>query len=162
MLNNIKLVIKSKLFYLFVGLIFIIPYLYEKLPIRVDITQESSLPYKLWLTYENLSTKSDYILFLPPKSKYISNPNAQYLKKIVCKEGDLLKVEEKDYFCNGNYIGTASKYDGNRNQIDNFKFNGIIPIDKFFVVGTHPLSHDSKYFGFVDKSKILRKAIPIY
>ena len=85
-----------------------------------------------------------------------------YDKKIVCKENDFLDVNEKNYFCNGKYIGTATKYDGNKNEIDNFKFNGIIPKDKFFVVGTHPLSHDSKYFGFVDKSQILRKAIPLF
>lgn len=162
MLSNLRFVFTNKLFYIFIGLIFIIPFLYKKLPIRIDITQQSSLPYKLWLTYEDLSIESDYILFLPPISKYISNLDAQYLKKIVCKENDFLDVNEKNYFCNGKYIGTATKYDGNKNEIDNFKFNGIIPKDKFFVVGTHPLSHDSKYFGFVDKSQILRKAIPLF
>jgi type IV secretory pathway protease TraF len=30
-----------------------------------------------------------------------------------------------------------------------------------FVIGTHPLSYDSKYFGFVDKSQILRRAKPL-
>jgi CxxC motif-containing protein len=44
----------------------------------------------------------------------------------------------------------------------NVKTEHDIPKDKIFVVGTHPLSHDSKYFGFVDKSQIIRKATPLF
>lgn len=162
MLNNIKTIFTSKLFYILVALIFIVPFLYEKLPIRIDITQQSSLPQKIWLTYSDLAVESEYILFISPKTKYTLDSNIEYLKKISCNEDDLLVVDEnRDYFCNDKYIGTASKYDGNKNLIENFVFSGIIPKNKYFVTGTHPLSHDSKYFGFVDKSQILRKAIPI-
>ena len=70
MLNNIRTVLKSKLFYTLVVLIFIVPFLYEKLPIRVDITQQNSLPQKIWLTYSDLTVESDYVLFIPPKTKY--------------------------------------------------------------------------------------------
>lgn len=160
--NNIKQILKSRLFYILVGLTFIVPFIYEHLPIRIDITQQSSLPQKFWLTYSDLSKQSDYILFVPPKSKYIKNDNVKYLKKIACKEGDLLKVDEKrNYFCNEKYIGTANEFDGNKNRVDNFIYNGYIPKDKYFVIGTHVLSHDSKYFGFIDEAQILRKAVPL-
>ena len=163
MLNNIVTIIKNKYFYILVGAILIIPYLYEKAPVRIDITQQSSLPYDIWITYSDLDFNSDYILFIPPKSKYIASDDVKYLKKIVCKENDTLTVDEKSqYFCNDKYIGIANKYDGNYQRVSNFVFNGVIPKNKYFVVGTHPLSHDSKYFGFVDKSKILRKAEPIF
>jgi len=160
MLNNIISVLKNKYFYILIGVVFIIPIVYKNLPIRIDFTQQSSLEYKIWLTYSDLSIDTNYILFVPPKSKYISSDDVKYLKKIACKEQDFLTTIDMDYFCNGKYIGTSSRFDGNGKKIDNFIFNGTIPKDKFFVVGTHPLSHDSKYFGFIDKTKVLRKAKP--
>jgi len=161
MLNNIISVLKNKYFYILIGVVFITPIVYKNLPIRIDFTQQSSLPYKLWVTYSDLSIDTNYILFVPPKSKYISNDDVKYLKKIACKEQDFLTTIDMDYFCNGKYIGTSSRFNGNGKKIDNFIFNGTIPKDKFFVVGTHPLSHDSKYFGFIDKAKVLRKAKPL-
>lgn len=162
MLKKIELVFKSKCFYICLAAIITIPYLYNKLPVRIDITQQKSLDNSLWITYSDLSVKSNYILFIPPKSIYTKKENIQYLKQIACNEGDILKVEGKDYYCNDKYIGTACIYDGKGNKVDNFIFNGEIPIDKFFVTGTHHLSYDSKYFGFIDKSQILRKAKPLF
>jgi conjugal transfer pilin signal peptidase TrbI len=138
-----------------------IPIVYELIPVRVDITQQNSLPQKFWITYSDINKDTEYILFIPPKSKYIES-DAKYLKKISCKEGDYLTVKQRDYFCNNKYIGTASEFDGNMNKIEYFEFNGIIQNGKYFVIGSHPLSHDSKYFGFVDKSQILRKAEPLF
>ncbi|EAL3751808.1 S26 family signal peptidase, partial [Campylobacter coli] len=37
---------------------------------------------------------------------------------------------------------------------EQFIFNGVIPKDKFFVMGTHPRSFDSRYWGFVDRKDI--------
>jgi type IV secretory pathway protease TraF len=160
--NNIEVIFKSKLFYLLIGLVFSIPFVYEKSPIRIDITQQESLPQKVWITYSDLSINSNYILFNPPKNKYMNNSDIKYLKKIVCKEGDFLKVKNRDYFCNEDYIGTASYFDGKLKPIENFTFNGVVPKDKYFVAGEHILSYDSKYFGFIDKSQILRKAKPFF
>ena len=163
MLSNFKIILKSKLFYSFILIIFLIPFVYERLPVRIDITQQSSLPQELWITYSDISLDKDYVLFTPPQSKYITSKDVKYLKKIACKEDDWLRVDEYgQYYCNNNLIGRANKVDGNNKEIENFKFNGTIPKDKIFVVGTHPLSHDSKYFGFVDKTQIIRKATPLF
>lgn len=82
-------------------------------------------------------------------------------KKLLVKKMITRVDEYGQYYCN-NLIGRANKVDGNNKEIENFKFNGIIPKDKIFVVGTHALSHDSKYFGFVDKSQIIRKFTPLF
>lgn len=39
-------------------------------------------------------------------------------------------------------------------KVEQFIFNGVIPKDKFFVMGTHPRSFDSRYWGFVDRKDI--------
>lgn len=162
MLNNIKTVLRNKWFYLFISLIILIPKIYEKLPIRIDFTQQQSLNNSIWISYSDLSIDTNYILFIPPKSRYIQNDKVQYLKKIGCKEGDYLKVINDEFFCNGNFIGKARKYDSNLNIVEQFYFDGLIPQDKYFVIGTHDLSYDSKYFGFIDKSQILRKETPLF
>ena len=82
MLSNLKIILKSKLFYSFILIIFLIPFVYEKLPIRIDMTQQSSLPQELWITYSDISLEKDYVLFTPPQSKYIANKDVKYLKKI--------------------------------------------------------------------------------
>ncbi len=161
MLSKIIYVAKNKYFYLLLAIVLIVPIVYEKLPVRIDITQQSSLPQKVWITYSNLDIEAEYMLFKPSKNKYIKD-RTLYLKKIACKEGDYLVVKDREFFCNGVYLGTASEFDGNKNKVDMFIFNGEIPKNKFFVVGTHTLSHDSKYFGFVDISQVVRKAKPFF
>lgn len=99
---------------------------------------------------------------MPPKSRYINNDKVQYLKMIGCREGDLLQVVGPNFYCNNDLIGVARKYDSNMNIVEQFIFNGIIPKDKYFVIGTHELSYDSKYFGFIDKTQILRKETPLF
>ena len=162
MLNNIKIILKNKWFYLLVLLTLAIPSLYEKLPIRIDITQQQSLSNTLWISYSDLNIDTDYILFIPPKSRYIKDEKVQYLKMIACKEGDLLESFDSNFYCNKNFIGTARKYDSNMNIVEQFKFNGIFKIDKYFFAVTHELCYDSKYFGFIDKSQILRKETPLF
>lgn len=161
MLSKIKIILTSKLFYFGLFLIFFIPYIYSKLPIRIDITQQNSLENSIWITYSDVNRETEYILFTPPKSKYIKNEKIQYLKKIGCKEGMYLEVLNDSYFCNNELIGKALKYDGNNKPLTQFIYNGYIPKDNYFVIGTHELSYDSKYFGFISKDKVLRTATPL-
>ncbi|WP_325099558.1 S26 family signal peptidase [Campylobacter sp. TTU-622] len=60
------------------------------------------------------------------------------------------------YYCDNVFLGIAQKTDKDGNKVEQFIFNGVIPKDKFFVMGTHPRSFDSRYWGFVDK-KILKE-----
>lgn len=51
-------------------------------------------------------------------------------------------------------MGIAQKTDKDGNKVEQFIFNGVIPKDNFFVMGTHPRSFDSRYWGFVDRKDI--------
>lgn len=160
MLSKISIVLKNRYFYLLAGAVFIIPYAYEQMPIRIDITQQASLDNKLWLTYSDLNKNTDYVLFTPPLTKYTKDRSIEYLKKIGCSQGQVLNVIEDIYFCDGKVLGKALKKDMNGNNLDRFIFNGIVPKGELFVIGTHPYSFDSKYFGFIKENDILRKARP--
>lgn len=160
MLKQIFTVLKNKYFYLLASAVFVVPYSYEHMPIRIDITQQASLDNKLWLTYSDLSKDTEYVLFTPPLTKYTKDRDVEYLKKIGCSQGQSLEVIDNIYFCDGKPLGKALEKDMNGNKMEKFIFNGIVPNGELFVVGTHPYSFDSKYFGFIKENDILRKARP--
>ena len=58
------------------------------------------------------------------------------------------------YYCTGDFIGGALPQDRKGNTVQDFKWNGIIPKDSFFVMGTHTYSFDSRYWGFVTKKDV--------
>ena len=127
---------------------------------NIAISSTPSLPYALFILdkkYDFKEIKKDAIIAFkyPGKNKYVYNHNDLFIKIIKCVPGDYLRVFDKKYYCNKKYIATALDKDSQGKKIDNFKFNGIIPKGKYFVIGTHPRSFDSRYWGFVDKNKII-------
>ncbi|WP_457641315.1 S26 family signal peptidase [Persephonella sp.] len=139
----------------------ILPYIYKKSPVKIEVTQDKSLPHHIWITLPYL--QKPYVEF----PVYFDNPyfkkGKDYLVKIlVCDEGHYLKVDEnKNYYCDGEFLGKAVDTDSKGNSIENFKWDGPIPEGKAFVMGTHRKSYDSRYFGFIDKSKIIKYLYPL-
>ena len=146
--------------FLFIGFV-VLPFLYKKSPVKVFISQDVSLPYHLWVSLPYL--KEPYVEF----PVYFDNPyfkkDRDYLiKRLACDEGHYLKVDKnKNYYCDGKYLGTAVDTDKDGNPVKNFVWDGPIPRGKCFVIGTHKRSYDSRYFGFVDKDKIVRYLYPL-
>ena len=69
---------------------------------------------------------------------------------------------EKKFFCNGEYLVRAKDFSLKGEPLQHFTFNGPVPKGFMFVMGQHKDSFDSRYFGFVEKSRILAKAYPIF
>ena len=59
-------------------------------------------------------------------------------------------------------VGHTLAEDSERNPLPLFRFDGVIPEGKLFVVGHHPRSWDSRYFGFVDVEEVLNRAYPLF
>jgi hypothetical protein len=66
------------------------------------------------------------------------------------------------FFCNGKLLGQALEADSKGQPLPQFAFNGPVPPDKLFLVGTHPRSYDSKYYGFIDVHEIRHQALPLW
>lgn len=162
--QSLKTLLQSKL--LIAGLVWIgiFPFIYATLPTRIDLTMDKSLPYWVWLTHEPFEAdKNEYAMFHPPVDNQYTH-NVKYLvKKVGCSEGQILtSTSTRDFFCDGEYIGTAQQKDKNGKSVDFFQYNGEIPKDNFFMIGTHARSYDSRYFGFVKKDFIERGAVPLW
>lgn len=121
-----------------------------------------SLPYHIFLIdKKNLNFKKDDLIVFqyPGENIYNFEKNESFIKSAKCFPGDTLKTNTNyEYFCNGKNIGKAYLEDSNGKKLDHFIFNGIIPQNKYFVTGTHPKSWDSKYWGFVNKKRIIATA----
>ncbi len=146
------------------GLIFSLSfgYIYDRLPNRLEISLDKSLPYHVWWAYRcDGIKKGDYVEFkVDWDDKYFKG--AYLIKKVACDEGEILETRGRDYYCNTDYLGEAVDRDGKGNPVSNFYFYNIIPYGKMFVMGTHQRSYDSRYFGLIDKSKVIRCLKPLY
>lgn len=154
----------SKRYYIISGLLFgLCLFLFLKFICCPIIIRDVSLPYHFGIACRvcNSINKGDIIGFKKYfPDKYIPD-DVVLIKKVACDSGDRLFVMDKVYYCNDKLISIAKDKDRKGNKVDNFKFNGVIPDGKLFVIGTNKDSYDSKYFGFIDASKIIYKIYPL-
>lgn len=139
-------------------------YWYEKLPVRIDLSMDKSLPYSVWLTENKFDIeKHRFVMFKPTVSNQYTAKVKYFIKAIGCKQREELFVSEsQDYYCNKKFIGHAMSTDINGKRVDNFIFNGVVPNGYVFAIGTHKRSYDSKYYGFVPIASIERGVTPIW
>ncbi len=79
-----------------------------------------------------------------------------------CVPGDNLKVSDRLYYCNGEYLGRAKEYSLKGEKVDNFVYDGVVPSGKIFVMGEHKDSLDSRYFGFIEANDVSAIGHPVY
>ena len=137
------------------------------IPYKFSVTLTPSLKHRIyWLTRNpDKVVRGDYILFHHKElaAKVGMKKSEEMLKVIGCNEGDQLTVdEEKKFYCNGEYLVRAKDISLKGEPLQHFVFNGQIPKGVMFVMGQHKDSYDSRYFGFVEKNRILAKAYPIF
>lgn len=137
------------------------------LPYKFSVTLTPSLKHRIyWLTRNpDKVVRGDYVLFHHKElaAKVGMKKSEEMLKVIGCNEGDQLTVDaEKKFYCNGEYMVRAKDISLKGEPLQHFVFNGQIPKGVMFVMGQHKDSFDSRYFGFVDKNRILAKAYPIF
>lgn len=142
--------------FLMIVLIFFNPF------IRVISAMDVSLPQRVYLevrVFEEIK-RGDYVevwvgdLNLPVKRKI----KPEYLIKIVaCLPGDRLEYREGVFYCNGKEVTKILV----SSPFKPFRFSGVIPKGKLFLIGKHPYSYDSRYMGFVDIDRVVAKVIPL-
>jgi signal peptidase I/conjugal transfer pilin signal peptidase TrbI len=122
-----------------------------------------------WINHDPETVKrGDYVMFhfADIAAQYKLDDKREMMKIIGCNEGETLTVnDEKEYYCNGEYLGVKAKEISLKGEpLKNFvpPAGGKVPAGFMFVIGQHKDSLDSRYFGFIEKSRILAKAFPIF
>ena len=136
-------------------------------PRHIGIILTPSLDHRVFWVSRNPQHvgRGDYVHFVDPElARKVGKPDTpDVFKRIRCDEGDILTVDgEKRFFCNGEYLGIAKDYSRKGEKMQYFAFNGKIPPGSMFVMGEHPDSYDSRYFGLKDKSRVRARLYPIF
>lgn len=136
-------------------------------PRKIGITLTPSLDHRLFWVSRNPARvgRGDCVFFVDPDlARKVGKPDVPNFFKIIrCDEGDILYVDaEKRFFCNGAFLGIAKDYSRKGEKMRYFVFNGKIPRGSMFVMGEHRDSYDSRYFGFVDKSRVRARLYPLF
>jgi len=151
----------------FVG-VAVLAFVGSLIPPRIAISPTPSVGYHVFYCKRHFSpseikkgTLVSILAYIPPK--FI--PNCQpclITKYVACLPGEKLVVKNRQYFCNGVYLGTAKTHSLKGVPVKNFVYNGIIPPGKFFAIGIHKDSYDSRYAGLEDLKNVKAVLIPIF
>lgn len=125
-------------------------------------SRDVSLEYNFWIKGISFSKpiyqNGDYIHI-----DWVDNTGKQrnLVKIIKCSPGQKINNQNNLFYCDDNLIATALDVDKNGKKLPKLKINKIIPEGFYFVMGTHPRSYDSRYFGLIPEENIIRKLYPI-
>lgn len=101
--------------------------------------------------------KGDYVSFM------LDHPLLKHPYKVVkqvrCVPGDHLYVDDKAAYCNGKFLGLKKKKTLKGEDMPKYRYDGVIPPGKYFVMNEHKDSFDSRYYGLVDEKKLLRMKV---
>ena len=131
----------------------------------IGLNYSESLPTLIFyvdrLSREGTFQRGDYLVFHHPGDRFVKEMDM--VKKLICLPGDVLTVDRnsRKFYCNGSFIGTAKQTTRKGEPAPLFIWNGAIPEGKYFVMGIHPDSYDSRYYGFVSQERIIGKAYPL-
>lgn len=84
-------------------------------------------------------------------------------KMVGCSPGDRLVVDDlRDSYCNGIYLGHAKATSAKGTPVTAFRYDGVVPENQFYMIGTHRDSYDSRYYGFVSRDRVQEVAWPLF
>ena len=139
------------------------------LPGQITVATSASLDHRVFLLRPvpaQIET-NDYLVFrhrdLAQIRQGLGTNRERMIKRVGCRPGEWLQVDaEYRFSCDGRPLGQALATDSQGRPLPQFIHNDPVPEGQLFLVGTHPRSYDSRYFGFVDAREILHQALPLW
>lgn len=134
------------------------------LGVRISFNISGSLPFRVFLTVRageiSCGEGSIGLFRLNVRNPYWDYGTV-FAKRFVGCPGDALRTEGALFYLNGEKIAVASEYDSKGVAVASFRFNGVIPVGSYFVLGDGERSYDSRYWGFVKRSWIVGRGFPL-
>lgn len=81
------------------------------------------------------------------------------IKRVVCGPGQHLRVTAHEASCDERILGTIRDRNLRGQPLNPTLYDGIIPQDRYFVMGDHPASYDSRYLGLIPESWIIGRLV---
>lgn len=133
------------------------------------INIDHSIPKGLYWEVNNSPKKDDYVLC---EIKNISRIGTQRNysknlgtigKRIIGVPGDTVKISSNGVTIDGKFIDNSKPllHDSEGREMPVMDSTFVLKNNHYFLFGNHPESFDSRYFGAVNKEKIVSAIIPI-
>jgi len=140
------------------------------LPQRIAVATSPSLDHRVFFLVHGETGSietGDYLVVKQHDTSFIkqglNKDTDNLMKQVGCSPGQsLTKDVEGKFFCDDELLGKALITDSHGNLLPQFNYSGTVPDDSYFLIGSHPRSFDSKYFGFIHSDDILHKAVPLW
>ena len=117
------------------------------------VVTPSIKPTVLWFS-DKAFQRGDYVTFTLIHPLANKGKPVPITKKLVCLPGDRLSISDVHYYCNGEYLGQVHRYSmALKKALPVFSYEGVIPENKGFVIGSNFQSFDSKNWGFITLSE---------
>jgi len=121
--------------------------------VNATILWHSNAEIKLW-DFANYRLEEEKIT--DELKQYTRNGYLTVTKRVACMDGQLLEKRELEYYCDNFLIGKAKTKSMTGNPLTPFEYNGRVPDNYVFLLGDHPDSYDSRYWGFAEKDTLIR------
>lgn len=135
------------------------------LPPKLIYNGSASAPAGFYRVDQALAQRGDYVLIEPPiwlgslieRREYLP-PGVPLIKSIAATAGDVVCRWNTRIFINGSFVGTARTTDKNGWQLPRWQGCQRLQDHQIFLLQRHPESFDSRYFGIIDRSRIIERA----
>lgn len=140
------------------------------LPSHLLVSTSPSLEHRVFLRLafdgQEGRPQGEYLVFSHPGGAHIHQGlhqcNNLLIKQVGCRPGEKLTMENGQVFCQGMPLGEQLETDGQGRKLPRFIYDGIVPPGKYFMIGSHERSYDSRYFGFIDEQQFRYLALPLW
>lgn len=123
-----------------------------------DPNEEQCLPdLHLALLVKSSSTTPSHgdLVFWTPAGSLGDIQQEYVLKRVAGTPGDRLTINGDSVLINGTIVASGFPLSGlYKRAPKDFKRNEVIPAGQVFMIGTHPLSNDSRYWGYLNVDAI--------
>ena len=103
------------------------------------------------------------LLFWVPSGALSYVKQEYVLKQVSGVPGDHLQVKGSNVFINGEIVARGLPLvDTNTVSLNAFERDEIIPQGHVFMTGTHPLSNDSRYWGYLNIAEVSGKGYKLF
>ena len=128
-----------------------------------------SVPIGLYLVLARSPHVGDYIVIrlsttmqaLAERRSYIGS-NTPLLKRVAASEGDRVCRRRQAVLVSGQHVVFALGFDRAGKPLPVWQGCHKLQDGQVFVLGTHPESFDSRYFGPINRDQIAGSAIPLF
>jgi len=133
---------------------------------KIGINLDHSLTCRLFIVEKGvMPVKGECIAFRCKDLRPYFQEGIMFIKRLVGIPGDRIEVspDGKSFYLNGKFVARAKDTDKQGNPVAPARFEDktLCPTC-YFVLGDHPRSYDSRYWGYMWKDQIVGKATCLF